>query len=134
MTAVWVLTIGVSHGQVPDVHPAPLLSWSKGRCRGGPRRPAWEAFVALAWQGFFGGGSRNGITQYGQRRRVGYRTHATTTGPLGAALPVRGSSVTSRASGSAPSAGLSAIKRAPPVAGNTVPSDVHVAPCRAHAW
>src|SRR5207247_9891943 len=28
------------------------------------RRPAWEAFLALAGQGFFGGGSRNGITQY----------------------------------------------------------------------
>ena len=24
------------------------------------RRPAWEAFVALVGQGFFGGGSRNG--------------------------------------------------------------------------
>ena len=29
------------------------------------RRPAWEAVWALAGQGFFGGGSRNGITQYG---------------------------------------------------------------------
>src|SRR5438445_604868 len=28
------------------------------------RRPAWEAFLALVGQGFFGGGSRNRITQY----------------------------------------------------------------------
>ena len=32
------------------------------------RRPAWEAFVALVGQGFFGGGSRNGITQYARAR------------------------------------------------------------------
>ena len=28
------------------------------------RRPAWEAFWALAGQGFFAGGSRKGITKY----------------------------------------------------------------------
>ena len=28
------------------------------------RRPAWEAVLALMGQGFFGSGSRNGITQY----------------------------------------------------------------------
>ncbi|HEV8121322.1 MAG TPA: hypothetical protein VGQ67_10030 [Candidatus Polarisedimenticolia bacterium] len=42
--------------------------------------------------------------------------------------------MTSRASGSAAVAGLSAIKRALLASGNMVPSDVHVAPCRAHAW
>src|SRR2546427_10969107 len=36
-----------------------------GRPGSNRRRPAWEAFWALAGQGFFGGGSRNGITQYG---------------------------------------------------------------------
>src|SRR5437870_4793087 len=35
-----------------------------GRPGSNRRRPAWEAFSALAGQGFFGGGSRNGITQY----------------------------------------------------------------------
>src|SRR5437879_10339122 len=35
-----------------------------GRPGSNRRRPAWEAFVALVGQGFFGGGSRNGITQY----------------------------------------------------------------------
>src|SRR5207302_8515245 len=69
------------------------------------------------------------------RRRVGYGTHATTTGPLGAALPARGSSVTSRLSGRAASVGSSAMRRAlPPASGSTVPSEVHVAPCRTHAW
>src|SRR5438128_4846229 len=29
-----------------------------------PATSSWEAFWALAGQGFFGGGSRNGITQY----------------------------------------------------------------------
>src|SRR5262249_50063320 len=32
--------------------------------RSNRRRPAWEAFRAVVGQGFFGGGSRNGITQY----------------------------------------------------------------------
>ena len=36
-----------------------------GRPGSNRRRPAWEAFWALAGQGFFGGGSRNGITQSG---------------------------------------------------------------------
>jgi len=36
-----------------------------GRPGSNRRRPAWEAFVALVGQGFFGGGSRNRITQYG---------------------------------------------------------------------
>ena len=35
-----------------------------GRPGSNRRRPAWEASSALAGQGFFGGGSRNGITQY----------------------------------------------------------------------
>src|SRR5947199_3995585 len=35
-----------------------------GRPGSNRRRPAWEAFAALAGHGFFGGGSRNGITQY----------------------------------------------------------------------
>ncbi|TMA81640.1 MAG: hypothetical protein E6J77_16775 [Deltaproteobacteria bacterium] len=35
-----------------------------GRPGSNRRRPAWEAFSALAGQGIFGGGSRNGITQY----------------------------------------------------------------------
>src|SRR2546426_10431465 len=35
-----------------------------GRPGSNRRRPAWEAFLALAGQGFFGSGSRNGITQY----------------------------------------------------------------------
>src|SRR3989475_7381983 len=35
-----------------------------GRPGSNRRRPAWEAFWALAGQGFFDGGSRNGITQY----------------------------------------------------------------------
>src|SRR5437899_4113549 len=35
-----------------------------GRPGSNRRRPAWEAFLALAGQGFFDGGSRNGITQY----------------------------------------------------------------------
>src|SRR5437016_6999994 len=35
-----------------------------GRPRSNRRRPAWEAFSALAGQGSFGGGSRNGIRQY----------------------------------------------------------------------
>src|SRR5947208_12483706 len=39
-----------------------------GRPGSNRRRPAWEAFVALAGQGFFGGGSRNGITQYAGAR------------------------------------------------------------------
>ena len=40
-------------------------SHESGRPGSNRRRPAWEAFWALAGQGFFGGGSRNGITQYG---------------------------------------------------------------------
>src|SRR5436305_13503184 len=36
-----------------------------GRPGSNRRRPAWEAFLALVGQGFFGGGSRIGITQYG---------------------------------------------------------------------
>src|SRR6266403_4256290 len=40
-----------------------------GRPGSNRRRPAWEAFWALAGQGFFGGGSRNGITQYCADRR-----------------------------------------------------------------
>src|SRR5438034_224681 len=35
-----------------------------GRPGSNRRRPAWEAFLALVGQGFFGGGSRKGITQY----------------------------------------------------------------------
>src|SRR2546422_136414 len=35
-----------------------------GRPGSNRRRPAWEAFLALAGQGFFGGGSGNRITQY----------------------------------------------------------------------
>jgi len=35
-----------------------------GRPGSNRRRPAWEAFLALAEQGVLGGGSRNGITQY----------------------------------------------------------------------
>src|SRR5213076_1840354 len=35
-----------------------------GRPGSNRRRPAWEAFAALVGQGFFGGGSRNRITQY----------------------------------------------------------------------
>jgi len=35
-----------------------------GRPGSNRRRPAWEAFSALAAHGFFGGGSRFGITQY----------------------------------------------------------------------
>ena len=35
-----------------------------GRPGSNRRRPAWEAFLALVGQGFFGGGSRNRITQY----------------------------------------------------------------------
>ena len=106
-----------------------------GRPGSNRRRPAWEAFLALAGQGFFGGGSRNGITQYDEGRRAAYGAHATTTRPLGAALPVRGSSVTSSPSGSAASAGASAMRRVlPPASGSTVPSEVHVAPCRTHTW
>src|SRR2546425_2590634 len=37
------------------------------------RRPAWEAFRALVGQGFFGGGSRNRITQYDCGSRKGRR-------------------------------------------------------------
>src|SRR2546426_12414009 len=37
------------------------------------RRPAWEAFRALVGQGFFGGGSRNRITQYDCGPRKGRR-------------------------------------------------------------
>ena len=48
---------------------APATSGDDDRESGRPgsnrRRPAWEAFWALAGQGFFGGGSRIGITQYG---------------------------------------------------------------------
>ena len=40
-------------------------SEESGRPGSNRRRPAWEAFRALAGQGFFDGGSRNGITQYG---------------------------------------------------------------------
>src|SRR5439155_6129319 len=36
-----------------------------GRPGSNRRRPAWEAFLALVEQGFFGDGSRNGLTQYG---------------------------------------------------------------------
>src|SRR5437667_2448759 len=36
-----------------------------GRPGSNRRRPAWEALSALVGQGFFGGGSRNGITEYG---------------------------------------------------------------------
>ena len=39
-----------------------------GRPGSNRRRPAWEAFWALVGQDFFGGGSRNGITQYGSVR------------------------------------------------------------------
>ena len=61
--------------------------------------------------------------------------HATITRSLGEALPLPGSSVTSSPSGSAASAGFSAMRRAlPPASGSTVPSEVHVVPCRAHAW
>src|SRR5205814_9948038 len=35
-----------------------------GRPGSNRRRPAWEAFWALAGQGFFAGGSRKGITEY----------------------------------------------------------------------
>src|SRR5436309_9963249 len=35
-----------------------------GRPGSNRRSPAWEAVLALVGQGFFGGGSRNGITQY----------------------------------------------------------------------
>src|SRR5439155_2766839 len=35
-----------------------------GRPGSNRRRPAWEAFLALVGQGFFGGGSRNRITRY----------------------------------------------------------------------
>src|SRR5262249_1492798 len=40
------------------------LHEKSGRPESNRRRPAWEAFLALVGQGFFGGGSRNGITQY----------------------------------------------------------------------
>src|SRR5438093_12254065 len=110
-------------------------NYESGRPGSNRRRPAWEAFWALAGQGFFGGGSRNGITQYDEGRRAAYGAHATTTRPLGAALPVRGSSVTSSPSGSVASAGSSAMRRAlPPASGSTVPSEVHVAPCRTQVW
>src|SRR5437667_12334156 len=36
-----------------------------GRPGSNRRRPAWEGGLALVEQGFFGDGSRNGITQYG---------------------------------------------------------------------
>jgi hypothetical protein len=39
-------------------------SGESGRPGSNRRRPAWEAFLALVEQGFFGGGSRNRITQY----------------------------------------------------------------------
>jgi hypothetical protein len=39
-------------------------SHESGRPGSNRRRPAWEAFGALVGQGFFGSGSRNGITQY----------------------------------------------------------------------
>ena len=38
-----------------------------GRPGSNRRRPAWEAFSALVEEGFFGCGSRNGITQYARR-------------------------------------------------------------------
>src|SRR5262249_19615690 len=41
-----------------------------GRPGSNRRRPAWEAFSALVAQGFFGGGSRHGITQYYSHRRT----------------------------------------------------------------
>jgi len=43
-----------------------------GRPGSNRRRPAWEAFLALVGQRFFGGGSRNRITQY-PRARPGTR-------------------------------------------------------------
>ena len=46
-------------------------SEESGRPGSNRRRPAWEAFSALAGQGFFGAGSRNGITQYA-RCRLGF--------------------------------------------------------------
>src|SRR2546429_9781494 len=43
-------------------------SEESGRPGSNRRRPAWEAFWALAGQGFFGGGGRKGITQKAQGR------------------------------------------------------------------
>jgi hypothetical protein len=68
-------------GTLPDESDDPLPSKVKeplvfygvrnesGRPGSNRRRPAWEAFWALVGQGFFGGGSRNRITQY---RRDGF--------------------------------------------------------------
>ena len=62
-------------------------------------------------------------------------THATITRSLGVSLPASASSVTWSPSGSTASAAFSAMSRAlPPASGRTVPSEVHVAPCRTHAW
>ena len=41
--------------------------FESGRPGSNRRRPAWEAFAALAGQGFLGGGSGNGMTQYGYK-------------------------------------------------------------------
>src|SRR6266700_1846533 len=67
-------------------------------------------------------------------RAVRHSVHATTTRPLGALLPPRGSTVTVTASGNVANAGASAIRRALPSApGRAVPSEIHVVPRRAHA-
>src|SRR2546426_142617 len=42
-----------------------------GRPGSNRRRPAWEAFLALVGEGFFGGGSTNGITQYRREEVAG---------------------------------------------------------------
>src|SRR5881397_1835152 len=60
--------LGVTTAAVKGQRTPCLLRGSdeSGRPGSNRQRPAWEAFWALAGQGFFGGGSRNGITQYEQ--------------------------------------------------------------------
>src|SRR5438093_1110639 len=52
------------HSARPGCRSKNQLPRESGRPGSNRRRPAWEAFLALAGQGFFDGGSRNGITQY----------------------------------------------------------------------
>src|SRR5438552_11440697 len=55
------------------ITPRKTCRGESGRPGSNRRRPAWEAFLALAGQGFFGGGSRRGITQYGPLSTASFR-------------------------------------------------------------
>jgi hypothetical protein len=107
------------------------LAGSSSAGRGGGPLPPWAPRRPRAHRSREDGTRQHVPATHPERHGV----HATITRSLGEALPVPGSSVTSSPSGSAASAGSSAMRRAlPPASGSTVPSEVHVVPCRAHAW